>query len=273
MQGGRGPGDVDNDRSIEAKDRHHLLLGFAIHWYVIAPQVRPKFIVTSSAGGQNRKKETVLLFCWYGMVPPYHTTMAAAFCCIEHKKWLASISRPIQGWSQLDHNRRSLTSCRHRLPTVSLTMTASTTSTNIDSVLSNTDIAVGIILALLLAAVVSFLQSQRAQSDFVLGPLSDDQTKHNQSSPSNNATTNTTTTLFGDWSEISKRDNYIWYNTLLRDSKTKRHNTSQPTEQRWILVALIVLFAPIFSFEFFLTVSRQIICALSQDWCLPYNAD
>ena len=137
---------------------------------------------------------------------------------------------------------------------------------NIDSVLSNTDIGVGIIMALLLAALASFLQNQRSQNDFVLGPIDIDEAT---STLSVNATT---TTTFEDWKEMSQPDNYVWYNTRLRNKENKQTaEPSFPLEQRWVLIALIVLFAPIFSFEFFLTVSRQLVCAISQDLCMPYN--
>ena len=150
-----------------------------------------------------------------------------------------------------------------------------------DSVLSNTDIAVGVVLALLLAALATFLQNQRSQNDFDLGqpePLRQemDESKAKRAVPNNNnnntTSFNTTTSTFEDWKEMSKPENYIWYNTKLRQRKSAEAS-SFSLEQRWVLIALIILFAPIFSFEFFLTISRQIICLVSRDLCLPYNID
>lgn len=169
-------------------------------------------------------------------------------------------------------------------------LAASLSGNDLDSVLSNTDIAVGILLAFLLAALASFLQSRRAQNDFVLGQLLDepiiqqqqqqeDNNDLSSSSPSSSSLNTTATTTFDDWKEMSQPDNYVWYNTRLRNNnnnnkkQTKESSSSSldATEQAWVLIVLVVLFAPIFSFEFFLTVSRQIICAVSKDLCLPYH--
>ena len=156
---------------------------------------------------------------------------------------------------------------------------------DIDSVLSNTDIVVGIVLALLLAALASFLQSQRSQNDFVLGPLAEEENgdpifpqagrgDENSVTSISSVAVNTTatTTTFDDWKDMSQPDNYVWYNTRLRQSnKEQKEPSFVKQEQRWVLIALIVLFAPIFSFEFFLTVSRQLVCIFSKDLCLPYT--
>jgi len=145
------------------------------------------------------------------------------------------------------------------------------TTGNFDSVLSNEDIGIGILLAVLLAAQASFLQSRRSQNDFVLGPPPP---PPEQAAPTPlNSTTNTTTTTFEDWKEMSQPDNYILYrNKRRRNTSQQPASTTQKAgmEQRWVLLALLVLFTPIFTFEFFLTVGRQIVCTFSTDLCLPY---
>jgi len=159
----------------------------------------------------------------------------------------------------------------------------------IDSVLSNDDIIIGILLAVLLALQASFLQSRRSQSDFVLGPI-DDADDAGTAATFPNVTT--ATTLFEDWKEMSQPENYILYNTNklrgLRQQELERTekktnvaatddkdkiSSSKVVEQRWVLFALLLMFAPIFSFEFFLTVGRQIACSFSSDLCLPYTGD
>jgi hypothetical protein len=143
-----------------------------------------------------------------------------------------------------------------RLTTTSLL----SSGTDLDSVLSNTDLVVGIVLACLLAALASFLQSQRSHnSDFVVAPP--------PVRPS--STTNTTnTTTFDDWQEMAQPDNYILYQTRLRQPPQKKKAV---VESRWILIALLLLFVPIFSVEFVLAVGRPLVCALSPDLCLPYD--
>lgn len=137
----------------------------------------------------------------------------------------------------------------------------------VDSVLSITDLSVGFVLALILAALALFLQNQRSQDDLVFG--SDDV---NEAIPSLTVNATTTAQTFEDWNEMSQPDNYIWYNTRLRSRKMNKQAEHPPSlkEQRWVLPALLVLFTPIFTFEFFLTVSRQLFCAFSQDLCSPY---
>jgi hypothetical protein len=191
------------------------------------------------------------------------------------------------------------------------TTSSSTTLTTTEEVaaLSTSDIAAGVVLAVLLAGFVSFLQErQRLTPDIETGVDLDrdfptdnrDNTEAVVSQPvayndddiiiNNNSTITTASsrrnrsrTTFNDWKDISRPDSYIWYNTRLRQTNNNEKNKSSndyynnnttslvPIEQRWVLFALVVLFAPIFSFEFFLTVSRQIICAFFRDWCLPYQ--
>lgn len=101
-----------------------------------------------------------------------------------------------------------------------------------------------------------------------------------------------------NWKEMSREENYVLYNTRVRaevgrerrggreDSST-RTDTEDDTsivagarnEKKWVLVALLVLFVPIFSAEFFFALSRQFMCQgnflnqseWSQVLCSPYT--
>lgn len=114
---------------------------------------------------------------------------------------------------------------------------------------------------------VSFAQSIIAPSTFIQSK--EESLHHNQ--------TDTSTTIFSDWEDISQAENYVWYNTKLRQRKqsamtrSSLSNTNPKTEQRWVFVSLLMFFTPIFTFEFFLTVSRQILCMVSHTSCLPYQ--
>jgi len=103
-----------------------------------------------------------------------------------------------------------------------------------------------------------------------------------------------------NWKEMSREENYVLYNTrvrAVRDSGRERKadriavTTKGDTEgdiekasgvrseKKWVLVALLVLFVPIFSVEFFFALSRQFMCGgdpLNQsEWaqilCSPYR--
>jgi hypothetical protein len=98
-------------------------------------------------------------------------------------------------------------------------------------------------------------------------------------------------TVFGEasWKEISRPENYIYYNNQLREKKngTRRVpndesrdevSSSSRKEKRWVLPGLLLLFVPIFSFEIVLTISRQLLCdgnpftqlGWAQDLCIPH---
>ena len=85
------------------------------------------------------------------------------------------------------------------------------------------------------------------------------------------------------WEEMAKPENYVWYNSKMRERDTFRADSSSDRatgilEKRWVLVGLISLFVPVFSFEFFLALSRQFMCegdiftqpAWSHDLCSPH---
>lgn len=68
------------------------------------------------------------------------------------------------------------------------------------------------------------------------------------------------------WKEISRPENYVFYRKnidtqpLTRKSKQLLSQSIVKKENRLVLIALLILFVPIFSVEFFLALSRQIMC-------------
>jgi len=118
-----------------------------------------------------------------------------------------------------------------------------------------------------------------------------------------------------DWKEMSRPENYVLYNTRVRKklrpltgsfekispiiplknilkNKSSSSSSSSPSvknkspttpssrirkEQRWVLIGLLLLFVPIFSAEFFFTLSRQFACgngpeAIAADWAKDFCA-
>lgn len=155
-------------------------------------------------------------------------------------------------------------------------------------VFSTEDIVVGLILGILLALMTSFLQGRRSQNDFVLwnkNESGEDMKITSTLAPSadeielefaTNATTilETSTTsdqsvlqesrsavVFDgdDWKEMSRLENYVYYKRNLNKKKDDP-SSEQKDEQKWVIVALLALFVPIFSVEFFFALSRQVLC-------------
>ncbi|KAL7532700.1 hypothetical protein ACHAXR_004794 [Thalassiosira sp. AJA248-18] len=138
------------------------------------------------------------------------------------------------------------------------------------NVLSTQDIVIGTILAFALAFGYSFLNGQSSSSSFVSWP---------SKSRSNNDTLDINTSVPGsdeegdkifnedNWKEMSREENYVLYNTKIRqkrneNSKKGSMQNMQKKENKLVLVALLVLFVPIFSVEFFFALSRQFICEM-----------
>ena len=131
-------------------------------------------------------------------------------------------------------------------------------------VLGPSDIFDGTLIALLLAFTVSFLQGRRNMDDFA------------PSESSNLNTTSSTTVVDDDddslsneniifdadsWKEISQPESYIFYNRKLKRRKSQSSSGSSfDPEKAWVLFALLALFVPLFSVEFFFALSRQLIC-------------
>ena len=66
---------------------------------------------------------------------------------------------------------------------------------------------------------------------------------------------------------MSRPESYVLYNQKLRQRRrsTKRRSPSSSpfggsSENAWVVIALLALFVPIFSVEFFFALSRQLIC-------------
>jgi hypothetical protein len=140
-------------------------------------------------------------------------------------------------------------------------------------VLSTEDIVVGAVLAVVLAFCGSFLQGRRAQNDFVLWE------KAPKEMDSSNVTQTDRVVFDADsWKEMSRPDNYMLYNKNKLEEK-KSASDSFRVEQAWVVIALLALFVPLFSVEFFFGLSRQFICGgdpLSQsdlafELCSPHS--
>lgn len=97
-------------------------------------------------------------------------------------------------------------------------------------------------------------------------------------------------TVFGkaSWKEISRPENYVFYKGQIRDKMngaTRVRNDggsdkvpSSRKEKPWVLLGLLFLFVPIFSFELTPNVSRQLLCdgntftqlGWAHDLCIPH---
>lgn len=144
---------------------------------------------------------------------------------------------------------------------------SSTSADVVADALSTQDIIVGSIIAVILAFGYSYLNGQSSSSNFV--------SWSSQTNEDNSAAETTTTTMQTDddnvfdaneWKDISREENYVLYNTRIKSSlqQQRQSNTKRQskTENKWVLVALLVLFVPIFSVEFFFALSRQFLCEI-----------
>lgn len=147
-------------------------------------------------------------------------------------------------------------------------------------VLSTQDIAIGTILAFVLAFGYSFLNGQSSSSSFISWPAQTTRIINNDLSENDSLSdiplipeTDNDNKVFDEenWKEISREENYILYNTKIREktNAAKKNSESIPRlqnvnkkENKLVLVALLVLFVPIFSVEFFFALSRQFMCEM-----------
>jgi hypothetical protein len=153
-------------------------------------------------------------------------------------------------------------------------------------VIGTSDIIYGTLIALVLAFTASFLQGRRNRedSDFILTPPSEFSSGNTTSlsttfNDNDSLSTESSTTFDADsWKEISRPESYIFYKQKLRERESKSSSKSSGGSERvWILLALLTLFVPIFSVEFFFALSRQFICGgdplnqsdLSEFLCSP----
>lgn len=229
-----------------------------------------------------KQSETTRL--WHGRASSYSILMSAFQIARVNKR----ISRPTEQFPTLQHavapncfQIRRNRGCFHRNGE-SAPFCLHALSTPVDGgVLSTEDIVVGIILALLLAFITSFLQGRGSQDNYVLWR---DGSKENESlSPSASASLDTiqpenlnesndknddrvpiedkNLVFDGDsWKEMSRPENYVYYKRNLGKKKKKQKKEPQTAEQKLVVVALLALFVPIFSIEFFFALSRQVFC-------------
>ena len=135
-------------------------------------------------------------------------------------------------------------------------------------VLSTQDIVVGTILALVLAFGYSFLNGQSSSTSFISWPSQSGDMNDAQdiSSPEIDVVDDK---VFNEqsWEEMSREENYVLYNTRIRQrseeisDKTSLQNVNKK-ENKLVLTALLILFVPIFSAEFFFALSRLFICEM-----------
>lgn len=145
--------------------------------------------------------------------------------------------------------------------------------------LSTEDIVVGSILALVLAAFVSFLNAQSNNSDVVLPDVMKKVEKE-EGTATNSTVADKSLPLY-DWNEIKRPKDYILYTTSFRQREQQKSQEviDGKEEQKWVVWALLMFFVPIFTFELFLTTSRQIVCgpmfldgfAVARFLCSPYD--
>jgi hypothetical protein len=140
------------------------------------------------------------------------------------------------------------------------------------SILTNQDLITGAFMAVSLAFLFSFLQGiSPSSSSFRLWPVDEKSSMNdNITEPMENLRKDES--VFSEWREMSKPENYILYANKIRQ-KSKATTTGSSmltsandpsdtvrTEKRIVLFALLILFVPIFSVEFFFALSRQLIC-------------
>mmetsp|Transcript_5525 Transcript_5525/g.9339 ORF Transcript_5525/g.9339 Transcript_5525/m.9339 type:complete len:207 (-) Transcript_5525:304-924(-) len=130
--------------------------------------------------------------------------------------------------------------------------------------LSTEDIVVGTILAFVLAFTYSYLNGQSSSTSFVSWG-----NQIQKESFESVETTGDDDRVFDakNWKDISREENYVLYNTRIKSKlNTKQQNSKNAnvdkTENKLVLVALLALFVPIFSVEFFFALSRQFLCEI-----------
>eukprot|EP00978_Attheya_sp_CCMP212_P026275 scaffold86070_cov43-Attheya_sp.AAC.3 len=166
-----------------------------------------------------------------------------------------------------------------------------------DGVLSDQDVGFGTVIALALAFLFSYLQGNgsswsnavlwvdpktKMKTDGQLETYKDNEEEYLNYGGS--ADNNSTTVFDGDsWKEMSRPENYVLYNTRVRQRQQAPQKSSSssdpkvsPSAAPW---ALLLLFVPIFSVEFFFALSRQFMCdpnnvaisELSKQLCAPHS--
>jgi len=144
-------------------------------------------------------------------------------------------------------------------------LVSSTTS----DVLSTQDIIIGTVLAFILAFGYSFLNAQSSSTSFVSWPSQvrdkkDDPIKNDNPRLESGEGEDDKVFNSENWKEMSREENYVLYNTKIRQNTNidAAPTPDKKKENRLVLVALLVLFVPLFSIEFFFALSRQFICEI-----------
>ena len=148
----------------------------------------------------------------------------------------------------------------------------------VDGVLSDEDIGAGILIAASLALLASYVNRSGRQSTEI--HLRDEKGDLDDSDESS--------VLFTAeaWKDISRPENYVLYNTQVRKKLNKQDRPRTNANifrigKNGAAIALLFVFLPIFFFEIFLALSRQVVCngdLLSQNaWalelCSPHYQD
>ncbi|VEU39001.1 unnamed protein product [Pseudo-nitzschia multistriata] len=136
------------------------------------------------------------------------------------------------------------------------------TSVPID-VIGTSDVFYGTLIALVLGLTASFLQGRRSRDDFAPNELPNMNMTSSAVVGNKDDTFSTDNVIFDadSWKEMSRPESYVFYNQKLKERKSKSLKSKFNSENAWVLIALLVLFVPIFSVEFFFALSRQLICA------------
>mmetsp|Transcript_11453 Transcript_11453/g.20585 ORF Transcript_11453/g.20585 Transcript_11453/m.20585 type:complete len:236 (+) Transcript_11453:132-839(+) len=162
------------------------------------------------------------------------------------------------------------------MPFDSLTISNNLDLPELDPVLSTEDIVIGTVLAFVLAFGWSFLNGQSSSTSFVSWPS---QTSNRKDEFGTDNPVQVQDSDFEDskvfdednWKEMSREENYVLYNTKIRQKINPERrrddigNKKESKENKLVLVALLVLFVPIFSVEFFFALSRQFMCEMGPE--------
>jgi hypothetical protein len=164
---------------------------------------------------------------------------------------------------------------RLKLPSLAISSDAA------DNILSNQDLIDGSLIAVILAFGFSYLNGRTPSSSNVkLWPNEDDSERvgTDLTNPEvlygmkSNSTDTARISVFdaNDWKEAGKAENYVLYTNKIRKNQQRKvgnTNASLPDDSevlqkknRLAFFALLVLFVPIFSVEFFFALSRQFVC-------------
>ena len=169
-----------------------------------------------------------------------------------------------------------------------------------DNVLSNRDLIDGTFIAVLLAVMWSYLNGrtpsssngdvklwpstnedrdqdisnngQRSDSRMGTGTNANENAAHPDDTRNDALATSNRNKSFdaNDWKDIGRPENYLLYTNKIRTDKQRKEQSAKNArlsdskafkkENRIVLFALLLLFVPIFSVEFFFALSRQFVC-------------